>query len=142
MQPFVPAVTSDEAKNQATQILLKMSEYVVIELMKRLKDGKFDGSKPEHDFFAIHTPLGAIKPELQRILGSVKTIGSLEPIESYTFNIKLGDTPETNPRLKELYGWCEEILEAKALSLRPSLWSGSICGMDGIHDLEMRQPEI
>lgn len=142
MQPFIPKVPTEMAKKQAIEILRTMDEHVVIEFMKRIREGRFDGSNPEYDFFAIRTPLGKIKPELSRIFGFYKTENGLEPIENYTFNVRFGDTPETNPRLKELYSWCEEVLEAKALKHRPSLWSGSICGMDGVHDLEIRLPDM
>lgn len=136
MQPYVPRVSSDEAKDQAIKILSAIGDEMVAGMVERLRNGKFDGSRSGYDFFAHQTPLGEIKHELKRFLGFSKpAVTPLEPVECYTFNIKLGDTPETNSRAKELLEWCKEALEMKSKAPRLSQWSGSICGMDGYLEL-------
>lgn len=130
MQAYMPKADPVVAKAQAVKILLYTEEQFVIDLMENLRTGKFSGVNPHCDFFAACTRFGESKSDILSMHGFEQKTGHIQPIEQFTFNIALGDTIETNSRARELYGWCEEVLESKALVRRPTLSQGSVCGMD------------
>lgn len=130
MQAYVPKADPAVAKAQAVLILLNTEEQFTIDLMNRLQEGRFSGTNICCDFFAGQARFGDFKSNMLSMLGFEVKAGHIQPIEQFTFNIALGDTMETNSRARELYGWCEEVLELKALERRPTLSQGSACGAD------------
>jgi len=107
MQPYMPAVTNEDAERCAKDVLRRVSTQQILNLMSSLNSGSFMGDRIEGDFFAqIASTSSCSGVDLREKL----FYDLLSSIDRFCMSLTAGHTPENSPRVRSLFSWCLQVL--------------------------------